>query len=164
MLQAGPNYLLIFLRFNEPQAAQNTQRRFVQRNGMAVETILEDPGDRVIVSGLVASQLLGGLLQPLLVQRFQIKGESGFKDFLKQAEQPLRPNTGIWKIGNRGFNLPSRADADFVPVVKPLAKANKGSISPFSGCAFAAHGVEQLLQNRARLRLRGFVSFLEGVQ
>ncbi len=83
MLQAGPNGLGIFMiRFNQPQATEHAKRRFIQRNRMSIQTILKNPTYGVVIGGLIPGDLLGGLLEAFLVQRFQIKREGGFKDLL----------------------------------------------------------------------------------
>ena len=54
---------------------------------MAAQGVLDHPGNRVIVGGLVAAELLGRLLEPFLVKRFQVEGEGRFKDLLQKTDR-----------------------------------------------------------------------------
>ena len=152
VLQAGlQRFGVVALRSIRPRRRRTRTGRGVQRNGVAAQALLDHPGDDVVVGRLVAAQLLGRLLEALLLQAFQVEGESRLEDFLQEVDEALAAALGVGQAVHRLVQLARRADAHLVPVEEVLAQAAEGPVGLLAGDALAADGVEELLQHRARL-------------
>src|SRR5262245_39522554 len=122
---SSDGFKVVHVLLDDAQAAENAQRRRIERHGMAAKGLLQDPQDSVIVCSLVAGELLGGLLDSFLVQWFQVEGKRGLENLLKKADDALRTNFGLRKAGESLFQFPDRAHAHFVPVEELFSQGSK---------------------------------------
>src|SRR5438270_13647246 len=115
---------------------------------MSSERLLNHPGYGIVISRLVAGELLGRLFESLLVQRLQIEGIGRLEHFLEEANQAIGPDLGFEKVLKGIFDFPRRAHAYFVPIVESVFQILKGAIRLLPSSALAANGIEKLFQNR----------------
>src|SRR5271165_3992168 len=120
---------------------------------MTAQALLHDPGDRVIVGGLVPGKLLGRLLQALLLQRIEVEGKRRLEDFLEKVDEALRPGLRIRVAGKRLVQLAGGADPYLVPVVEVLAKEPICPVGLLSGDALTTESIEELLKHGKLIQL-----------
>src|SRR5207253_10012564 len=109
---------------------------------------LHYPRDGIIVGGLVTAQLFRRLLEPFLVERFKIEGKGSFKHLLEKIDEPVGAIFRFGHVAQSFFDFPRRADADFIPIEKALAKVSERPVSLRAGSPLAANGVQELFKNR----------------
>src|SRR5262245_25740931 len=126
MFQArGDGFEVLLLFLDQPKAAQYAKAWCVERDSVAAERLLHNPGHNVIVGGLIPGQLLGRLFQGLLVKRFEVERESRFKNLLQEADDTLSADLGFRQVFQAFFQLAQRADSDFVPVEESPAQISE---------------------------------------
>src|SRR5262249_32642302 len=106
----------------------------------------------------------GRLLQTLLAQPLQVEREVGLEDLLQEADEALGARLGLGQVGQRLLHLAGRRYAHLVPVEELLAQRLEGPVGLLARGALATGAVDELLQDRQRLGLRGVVPLLEGAE
>src|SRR5262245_52730671 len=142
VLQRRPGRLgVVHHPLDQPQPAGAAQGRRVDGDGVAAQGALHHPGAHVLAGRPEPRQLLGRLLQPLLVQPLQVERERRLEHLLQERQQALGPALGAGQPLQGLLQLAHRADADLVPVEELLAEVAVGALGLLGGGALPAQAV-----------------------
>jgi len=151
VLEGGANVgQFLELGLDQAQTLEAAGGGGINRNGMATEGTLGDPGDDEVADGLLALELLGGDLHALLLQQVHVVGEGGLEELLQEGDDALGAVEGLGHALEGLGDLAAGTDAHLVPVEEALLQLLEGAVGLGGGGVLAAEGVEDLLEDIER--------------